>query len=309
MADPQAMNTFIRIARLMQDDPQQLQFIDKLAGRFDADRMQAVLDLLAPVAQDKLSEAQLRVWASLMRRFADQGDDWLEFWATLMRRASYAEDLLASRAAASWLDDPAFQAAYDAGASISTWGTDIRWRSYTLMRAARMAARKPGDFVECGVHRGGTAMNVIAHLGVEAFADRRFFLYDTYEGLKEEQMIAAELENVHKPEGYYPPVLDAVRENFAPYDFARIVPGMVPDTLDAYDGEQVAYLHIDMNVSLPELAALEYFWPKLVPGGVVVFDDYGFPQHIEQQKALDDLVRGFGAEIIMLPTGQGLLWK
>jgi hypothetical protein len=240
---------------------------------------------------------------------SDAAPEKLDFFARLIRRARFASDLFASNAAATWLDDPKFIKAYDAAKSISTWPIDVRWRIHTLTRAAHQASRIEGDFVECGVNNGGTAMSVITYLGAEMFKDRRFFLFDTYRGLEPSQKNAKEQANTRLLDDAYTPVLDKVRERFSPYDFTEIVAGVVPETLAQYDGGKVAYLHIDMNVAYPEVEAFKFFWPKMVPGGVVVFDDYGFPAHIEQQYALNELAQSYGLEIMMLPTGQGLIWK
>jgi|GEM_PF-2137838 len=235
--------------------------------------------------------------------------DKIRFFTLQMQQAPYWEDLLASRAAAHWLEEEDFEADYQAGASISAWGHAIRWRVYTLLKSAALANRVEGDFVECGVDRGGTAMCVLHHLTPEAFANRKFYLFDTYEGLNTAQQSEEESRLSKLMDGRYLPVLDTVRETFSPYPFVEIVPGTVPETLGAYTGDRVAYLHIDMNVSLPEREALRFFWPKLSPGAPVIFDDYGFPFHVEQRKALDATAADLGAEIMMLPTGQGIMWK
>ena len=174
---------------------------------------------------------------------------------------------------------------------------------------ARLACCKPGDFVECGVDTGGTARAVMAYLGDAGFSDRRFFLFDTFRGLVRDQLTEEEKGTSLIKEERYPDVLDRVRENFADKPFVRIVTGAVPETLSAFGGEAVAYLHIDMNVSLPEVEALRFFWPKLSPGAPVIFDDYGFPHHHPQREALDAVAADLGVEIMMLPTCQGLLFK
>ena len=71
--------------------------------------------------------------------------------------------------------------------------------------------------------------------------------------------------------------------------------------------DAIAYLHLDMNSSAPEVAALEFFWERLVPGAVVLFDDYGYRGYEAQKRALDALARRQDAPIASLPTGQGLL--
>lgn len=236
-------------------------------------------------------------------------DDELIDFGRLVRRASCTEDLFSTRAAATWLDDPRFLAAYDTGAGVSVWGHKIRWRVHTLLKCAMQASRIKGDFIECGVDRGGTALSVLTYLTPKAFAGREFHLFDTYEGVQPEQMTAKEKHDSRLKEGRYVDAFAQVGRTFAPFPFVKLVRGMVPGTLSQYRGKKVAYLHIDMNVSLPECEALKYFWPKLSPGAPVIFDDYGFPFHQEQRKDLDRVAASFGAEIMMLPTGQGLMWK
>lgn len=75
----------------------------------------------------------------------------------------------------------------------------------------------------------------------------------------------------------------------------------------------IAYLSIDMNCAYPEVKAMEFFWDKLVPGGTVIFDDYGFSANqsgfIEQKKALDSFADSRSVSILTLPTGQGVMIK
>lgn len=222
-------------------------------------------------------------------------------------RSSTAEDSCASVAAPSWLEDPRFAGAYAEAKGIAAWGREIRWRVQTLVKLAAAASHLEGDFVECGVDTGGTARAVMAYLGDDAFADRTFYLFDTFRGLVSDQLDADHQEGEHISDERYPDVSEVVRANFADKPFARIVQGTVPETLDQFEGSRVAYLHIDMNVAHPEVEALRFFWPMLVPGAPVVFDDYGFPPHHLQRTALDEVARELGVEIMMLPTCQGLL--
>jgi hypothetical protein len=100
-----------------------------------------------------------------------------------------------------------------------------------------------------------------------------------------------------------------VEANFAEWLRVRLVPGMVPDTLTTIDLERVAYLHVDMNHPAPETAAVRYLWPRLVPGGWLLLDDYAFYGFVEQKRAMDAVARDLGFAILSLPTGQGLAQK
>ena len=64
-----------------------------------------------------------------------------------------------------------------------------------------------------------------------------------------------------------------------------------------------------MNIAAPEVAALEFFWDKLVIGAVVLLDDYGFQHYAEQYEAMNDFAAKHNVAIATLPTGQGLLIK
>ena len=84
---------------------------------------------------------------------------------------------------------------------------------------------------------------------------------------------------------------------------------MIPETLKECKAEKICYLSIDMNVVAPEIAAANFFWDKLVSGGVMILDDDGFPAHIEQKIAFDKFAAEKGVQILYLPTAQGIIFK
>ena len=64
-----------------------------------------------------------------------------------------------------------------------------------------------------------------------------------------------------------------------------------------------------MNNTAPEIAAAEHFWDRLVPGGIIVLDDYGWRKQINQKIAFDRFAEARNVNVLSLPTGQGLLMK
>jgi hypothetical protein len=108
---------------------------------------------------------------------------------------------------------------------------------------------------------------------------------------------------------YYPDCYELAKANFAPYPNMNLVRGRVPDTLPLAPVEKVAYLSIDMNVAEAELAALTYYWDKLVPGAPIILDDYGWTGCESQKAAMDRFSQERQVPIVTLPTGQGLLYK
>lgn len=64
-----------------------------------------------------------------------------------------------------------------------------------------------------------------------------------------------------------------------------------------------------MNNVIPEIAAISHFWDRLVPGAVVLLDDYGVRRFEMQKRGMDEFATRRGVEILSLPTGQGLILK
>ena len=64
-----------------------------------------------------------------------------------------------------------------------------------------------------------------------------------------------------------------------------------------------------MNIVQPEIAAMEFFWDKLVSGAAVILDDYGWVNYSLQQEAHDRFAASKDVPILNLPTGQGLIIK
>ena len=227
-------------------------------------------------------------------------------------RYSYSADGLATVHDAGFLSDPRFRKAYEAGARsghriCSPEQLHIEWRVYLCCWAALHASRLPGDFAECGVSTGIVSLAVCYYVDF-ARLDKKFWLFDTFDGIPEGQADAAEIDLARsKNRRHYFDSLELVARNFAAFPNARLVKGTVPESLNVPELRRLAYLHIDMNIAYPEVAASRRLWDLLTPGGIVIYDDYGSPAHKTQKKALDAFAAQKGVEILALPTGQGLL--
>jgi O-methyltransferase len=214
------------------------------------------------------------------------------------------------------LVSPRFTAAYKAGmdtghkigrAAGSAADVHIEWRTYVCCWAAEHALKLDGDFVECGVNTGIYSKAICEYLGFGDL-DRRMFLFDTFQGIPPEQMSDNERKaRTAENRDFYEDCHGTAVKNFAAYPNVTIVKGRVPDTLTDVDIERVAYLSIDMNIAAPEVAALEYFWDRLVPGALVVLDDYGWSNYRPQYDAMNTLAARLGVSILTMPTGQGLI--
>lgn len=218
-----------------------------------------------------------------------------------------------------WIKDPGFVRAYakgmDSGHKMgrpkdSEDDIHIEWRVHIILWAAQHAMQLKGDYVECGVNTGIFSLAICDYLKFEKLGDKKFWLFDTFKGIPEDQMSTSEREHtISANEASYEECYDLAVRNFTPYHNVMLVRGKVPESFANVDIQRVAYLSIDMNIAKPEVAALEFFWDKLVKGAPVVFDDYGWAHCREQHDALNAFARSRGVNIATLPTGQGLLIK
>jgi hypothetical protein len=229
-------------------------------------------------------------------------------------RGRYAQDGLFTVHSDHFRADPMFRAAYERGVKAG-YGVDpgFEWRVHIALWAARTGLRVAGDFVECGVNAGVVSSAIMQALQWNTLG-RSFYLIDTFAGPVLAQFSQAEVEKQRLAfaklaieAGGYVTDVDRIRANFAEWPSAIVVQGAVPEILERVEFGKVAFLHIDMNCALPERAALEFFWDRLSPGAVVLLDDYAYHGHECQRDALDAAARVRGAEILCLPTGQGVI--
>ncbi len=161
----------------------------------------------------------------------------------------------------------------------------------------------PGSFVECGVWKGGSMMAVALTLHRLGIHDRELFLFDTFEGMTAPEAIdrdcrgaaaAALLETSDKDTSWVwaRSNLEDVQTALAStgYDVSRMhfVIGPVEETLPHDELERVALLRLDTDWYKSTRHELEYLYPLLTVGGVLIVDDYG---HWEgARRAVDEYV-------------------
>jgi O-methyltransferase len=209
-----------------------------------------------------------------------------------------------------WRNVPGFQEAYSLGARSGHKfpGISHEWRVHIACWAAAHALHIDGDLVECGVNTGCDSLAICKYLDIDSVG-RTFWLFDTYRGIPLQQASTKEIGKATAyNEIYYEECFELAKKNFAPFKSARLVRGLVPETLSQFPVDRrVAYLHLDMNLAAPELAAIRFFWPKLSHGAVVLLDDYAWQGHEAQYDAMNDFAASVGVRIATLPTGQGLI--
>jgi ABC-type polysaccharide/polyol phosphate transport system ATPase subunit len=222
---------------------------------------------------------------------------------------TYAQDGLYTIHCADFMKDERFLTAYKAGEATGSWhGAPVHWRVHVACWFAERASHLEGDLIECGVNRGGISRAIVSYLDTK-LAGKHFYLLDTYQGIP--ASVLTEHESLHIPtfESNYTESFKAVSKTFSSFPEVVIVKGLVPDTFEQVKSDKFCFVHIDMNNARSEIAAAEYLWPKLVAGGFMLLDDYGWEINIDQREAFDKFAQERGISVLALPTGQGLLMK
>ena len=191
-------------------------------------------------------------------------------------------------------------------------------RLWSLLGAVRhvIDTKVEGDFVECGVWRGGSVMAMAKELQAIGVNDRRIWLYDTFAG-----MTPPTSEDVEAGTGISAavmlnstPVADGdnvwcvaglsdvqanVRSTGYPFDQFTFVEGDVGQTLRQSVPSKIALLRLDTDWYESTKTELEVLYPRLSVGGVCIFDDYGHWQGA--RRAVDEYFEELGHRPYMHP--------
>jgi len=230
--------------------------------------------------------------------------------ALLGRGASFNADGLISFHGADFLRDPRFLDAYKCGTARYGDEIHVEWRVRVALWAALQGMKLEGDFVECGVNTGILTGAILEYVNwKERRGDRTFYLLDTFEGIPIKGLGSESADAARHHNHEYRDVFETVRRHFSGYSNVVLVRGPIPQTLSQVPSQKIAYLSIDMNVPEPEMAAGEYFWPRLAPGACIVLDDYNYSGYLEQRHAWNAFAEHRDVDILPLPTGQGLIIK
>ena len=167
--------------------------------------------------------------------------------------------------------------------------------SYSLYKAVQYVVKNkiPGDFVECGVWRGGSVILIALALAHFGDTDRKIFLYDTFTGMTkpDEQDVDWDGLNLQKkwekdalqtenPKWGPPAPIEEVRKNVYasnyPKDNFVFVKGPVEHTIPGTVPEKIALLRLDTDWYASTYHELVHLYPIISAGGILIIDDYGW---------------------------------
>jgi hypothetical protein len=140
--------------------------------------------------------------------------------------------------------------------------------AYQLFMTAKLQSRLEGDFAEVGVYCGATAKLLCLAKG-----DCEFFGFDTFEGLPE----VSEFDSIggvqffHRSQ--YRADFDRTRAYLDEFEGVHLVRGLFPEHVESVVDRRFSFVHLDVDLYRSTRDALEFFWPRLVDGGVIFIHD------------------------------------
>jgi hypothetical protein len=187
---------------------------------------------------------------------------------------------------------------------------ELMWRHYFVYWSVRYAINatkaNPIHLVECGVCDGLTAYFALS--AATAIGRCKAFLYDAWEAIRADALT----ESDKGLAGQYSYLsIENTRRNLAPFaDQSVLIKGFIPDSFNGgHDPSSVTWLHVDLNSSAATIAVLGRFFDLVVPGGVILFDDYGWRRYYATKVAVDEFLATKQGTLLPLPTGQAIFFK
>jgi len=156
-----------------------------------------------------------------------------------------------------------------------------------------------GDFAELGVYRGNSAA-VLAHYA--RTYGRQLYLFDTFEGFDSRDLTGGD----HGRDLDFVDTSLDLAQHTVGVDSVRWIKGYFPASIpsDVVD-TRFSVVHLDCDLYEPMKAGLEFFYPRLSPGGLLIIHDYANPYWEGIKQAVDELASEIPEGLVVLPDKSG----
>ena len=172
-------------------------------------------------------------------------------------------------------------------------------RFYSLFQIINYISKKKyyQNFAECGCWNGHSSYCIAKILEKNNF-NKQFYIFDSFElglsaktekdkiNLKYKQNVNEEKKQKKYFFSNYNKVIDLLKKFY----FIKIYKGWIPDIFNSKINDKFSFIHIDLDLYEPTLKSLNFFYPKLIIGGIIVCDDYNISDFPGAKKAIDEFL-------------------
>jgi len=191
------------------------------------------------------------------------------------------------------------------------YGLHRRQRFQALVGLLAETLALQGDVAECGCYRGLSSHLMLTRLrrADPAYLGAGYHVFDSFQGLSEPQSVDREGRapsgvNLAAQRGWFTASLESVRAGLGEFPEVSFHPGWIPQSFAGLAERTYRFVHLDVDLHEPTLGALEYFYPRMVPGAILVCDDFDWPG---ERKAIEDFCARLGLKFETTPHGQAVL--
>lgn len=173
-----------------------------------------------------------------------------------------------------------------------------RWNLYQF---ARSAAAIPGDTAECGVFQGAGSYLICSATSAPT---RTHYAFDSFAGLS----TPSKADGTYWRRGDLMSTIEVAQKHLQGFNVSWH-PGWIPDRFKDVKDVRFAFVHIDVDLEEPTRASLEFFYPRLNPGGILLCDDYGFEACAGVTRAMNEFFANTPERLVGLASGAGFIIK
>jgi len=194
----------------------------------------------------------------------------------------------------SFLNDSEFTSYYEKYVGNNVHSFD---RKYFLAQLIKLVDHVDGDVAECGVYEGASSLLMFERV---RNTNKKLHLFDSFEGLS----IPNDEDGTYWTKGDLSIPEQVVRGNLPKSDRILYYKGWIPERFHMVNDNKFSFVHLDVDLYQPTYDSLVFFYPRMVLGGIILCDDYGFDSCPGAKKAIDDFFMDKQEKIINVPTGQ-----
>ena len=182
-------------------------------------------------------------------------------------------------------------------------GEQILTERYNLYSLAKATSHLPGALAEAGVYRGGSAKILCTVKG-----DSPLYLFDTFEGMPK---VNAATDGRFSEGNFADTGYEGVVAYLSPFPSVHFYKGYFPDSAVGKEPEKQSYrfVHLDLDIYESTFKALDFFYPRTVPGGIIVSHDYSNLKVPAVKKAFQDFFKDKKEAVIPLWGSQCMVVK
>lgn len=168
------------------------------------------------------------------------------------------------------------------------------WRIYTYCWAVKQSPRGATK-IDLGCYDGKTV-----HIAQRYLPDMVWGVFDTFSNHPSQK----------NKEKHSTSLWEEVTDRL---DECRIYDGLLPNTLDSFFNDwisrEIGFIHVDLNDGETEVSCLKLLWDRVVKGGIVLLDDYGWARYRHSHELHKAFFKQHGQDVLEMPTGQGMVVK